>query len=189
MQKEKNTHTQRKQNVYQKSKTEGFKKEINTKKQILLESKPNKKVFIRKVVDYIYYEFYFYSFSIQSAWRSQQNKEEKKTNHVILKKRKNTLQNTWCEAGEYTRERERTVKEEGIYFEQISKLSGSEPDLTRTKKKMVPVTAEKMVHLKFFSLIKCTIVRVSASKQQDTAECSGGREGEEETKTLRTVSK
>lgn len=68
-----------------------------------------KKVFIRKVVDYIYYEFYFYSFSIQSAWRSQQNKEEK-TNHVILNKKKNTLQNTWCEAGEYTRERERERK-------------------------------------------------------------------------------
>lgn len=48
------------------SKTEGFKKVRNTKKQILLESKP-KKVFIRKVVDYIYYEFYFYSFSIQNA--------------------------------------------------------------------------------------------------------------------------
>lgn len=43
----------------------GLIKERNTKKQILLESKPKKKVFIRKVVDYIYYEFYFYSFSIQ----------------------------------------------------------------------------------------------------------------------------
>lgn len=71
--------TQRKQNVYQKVRQKGLKKrEIQRNKFFLRVNQTKKKVFIRKVVDYIYYEFYFYSFSIQSAWRSQQNKEEKK---------------------------------------------------------------------------------------------------------------
>lgn len=78
--------------------------------------------------------------------------EKTKTNHVILKK-KNTLLNTWCEAGEV---KERKI--EKVYFEQISKLNGSEPDLTRRN---VLEIAEEKVNLMFFSLIMCTIVRVS----------------------------
>lgn len=55
-------------------------------------------------------------------------------------------------------------------------MNGSEPDLTRTKRtKNVSGNCGRTVNLKFFfSLIKCTIVRVRARKQQDTAECSGG---------------
>lgn len=63
-------------------------------------------------------------------------------------------------------------------------MSGSEPDLTRTKEtKKGSGNCGKTVNLKFFSLIKCTIVRVSARKQQDTAEC-GGREGEGENQNI-----
>lgn len=67
-----------KKNVYL-SKTEGFNKKREVQRNKFFLRANQKKVFIRKVVDYIYYEFYFYSFSIQTkkSMRGERSKTKK----------------------------------------------------------------------------------------------------------------
>lgn len=144
----KHTHTQRKQNVYQKSKTEGFKKERNTKKQILLESKPNKKKSIYTESCWLYllwilFLFFFYTKCVEIAAKQRRKNKPR----YIKQKEKYASKHVVWSRREYTRERERERKviEERAYI--LNRFqSWAEANRIwheRKRKEMVPETVEK----------------------------------------------